>query len=174
MRREDEGPDPQWLEEEAARRREVWERGSTARRAARQQAREREPLFRRVHRLEVQLALTSPLEAARIAGGGGGSGPGSKLPNPVTQTYGGEHPAELARTWRLLADVVRRLEGMADGSAANGREPLITEDADRLLLSLEGYTPEEASSLEPRLGSPEAVRRARRRLERSAKDGAKV
>jgi hypothetical protein len=168
---EDEGPDGAWLEAESARRREVWEAGRAVRR---QQARERrrsETLAKRVHRLEVMLALSATAPAAAISGGGGGTKPDSQIPPAAEVSFSGEHPRELQRLLRLLEATVERLEALAD---AEPGPVLDSTDIDRSLVEdYEGYTAEDASALEPRFGSPEAVRRARRNAGRAGNDGTK-
>lgn len=168
MGRDAEGPDAAWLEEECQRRREAWEVERPQRRLARRSARRAEPLSRRMHRLEVQLAVSSGMPAAAIGGRSGGT-PDSQAPPDAVVAFGGEHPAELARLLSLLERVVEKLEALAD---PDPQEPLAGTDLDRLLVSeFEGMSAEDVSALDPLFGSPEAVRRARRRAGRSGYNG---
>jgi hypothetical protein len=159
-RNEEEGPEAAWLDAEAKRRRAAWEAERPQRRLAKRAARESQPLFRRVYALEMLLTLSAALPAAVISGGGGGSGPDSRIPPDATLSFSGEHPRDLQRLFRLLTDTVRRIEAFAD---SDPQEPLESEDIDRVLLTeFDGYTAEDAVALEPLFGSPEAVRRVRR------------
>jgi hypothetical protein len=159
-RLEDEGPDAGWLEEESKRRRALWEHGRPARRRAAREARRSEPLSRRVHRVEVMLALSATAPAAAISGAGGGSGPDSQVPPPAEQSFSGEHPRELRRLLALLEGTIERLERLAE---SDPQEPLTGTDLDRRLLEeYSEFSDEDAAALEPLFGSAEAVRRTRR------------
>lgn len=165
----EEPPDAEWLDAHAAERRAAWEADRPRRAAERRAARRREPLSRRIHSLEVRLVLSSGIAAGAIASSGGGSGPDSKLPPRAEATYGGEHPRELRRLFRLLEEVVERLERLAE---SDPQSPLEGEEIDAALVrDYEGYSAEDASRLEPLFGSPEAVRRARRAAGRKGEDG---
>ena len=161
---------PAWMEEEAKRRREVWERDRPQRRLAKTAQRRREPLGKRVHNLEVQLTLASTMAAGAITSSGGkGGGPDSKMPPAAVPSFSGEHPRELARLFKLLEATVERLERIAD---ADPQSPLRSDEITPLLVwDYEGYSAADAAALEPLFGSAEAVRRARRAEGRKGEDG---
>lgn len=149
----------------------MWEAGRAVRRQQAREARRSETTAQRVHRLEVMLAMSATAPAAAISGGGGGTKPDSQIPPAAEVSFSGEHPRELSRLLRLLDDVVERLERLAE---SDPQEPLTGTDIDRSLLEdYEGYSPEDASAIEPLFGSPEAVRRARRAAGRSGNDGSR-
>lgn len=165
----EEPPDATWLDEHANARHEQWEGERTQRRIAARARRRAKPLHTRVFDLGVELHLSSSVPAARISGGGGHKKPDSEIPPAAEQSFSGEHPRELKRLWRLLEEVVGRLEALADNDP---QEPLTGSDLDRRLFDeFVGYTPEEACLLEPLFGSPEAIRRARRNAGLKAGDG---
>lgn len=161
-----EGPDKAWLDAHAQERRERFDRDRDQERIARAARREAMPLSVRLRALEMRILTASTVSAP--ADGGRGGKPGSKPPPRVEMLeVGGADPEEVERLLRLVRDGIAKLEDLVDGSRHIGEHALLTgTDLDRMLRTkYRGYPPEDVSALEPALGSPEAVRRARARLE---------
>jgi hypothetical protein len=159
-----EGPDAEWLEKEAAKRREAFDRERAQERIARLARREREPLNRRLFGVESAIVLAS---TSKAAGGGEGSGgkPDSKAPPPAdSMEVGRAHPDEARRLLRIVKDAVRKLEALVDEQqyAGAARPDLFGSDLDELLRTqYRGYSPEDVALLEPSLGTAAAVRKSR-------------
>jgi len=155
--------DADWLDAEADRRREAFDRDRAQFARDRQSERRGLPRHERLRLIEVQLALSSGSRAGNIEEAVSGSGPGSKPPPRQSEAFGGENERDTARLLNLITATVERLEQLSD--ARTSRSDLISEDVDKMLVKHVGLSPGDVSALDPIFGSSEAVRSARRRLD---------
>ena len=172
----EEPPDDKWMAEEVERRRMIGEQERTRQILDRLAERERLPLSKRLHRVEVGIQLSTTVSAGNIAGdeSGGKSKPSSKIPPAADElALAGEDRREVDRLEKLIKDGVGKLEQILDqhNGLAGPRTEMGTEELDSLLVTYEGRTPEDVSLLEPSLGSPEAVRRSRAKMKRKRETG---
>lgn len=152
-----EQPDAQWLNEESERRREIFlaSRASTSR--------QDEPLWKRIRDVEVAIALTSHMPAAKI----GGEPPSGDVESSGAPPYANElavrgaDPVEVHRLLRLVGDAVEQLERLLEPAWVN---TALAEEKDREILSrYADFTAEEVAALRPDLGDAKVIKKVRSR-----------
>jgi hypothetical protein len=171
-RLDEEQPPAEWLDAESERRREAFERERAQLRQDRLAERRGLPRHERLRQLEVRLALTSTVSAATTGDPITSGAPGTKPPPTAITAPGAAAPAEVEKLLTLITAAIAKLEALSEGSA--GMRPMDSVEADAALRGYRGMSPEDVAALDDRMGSPEAVRRARRRLGLRARDGAEV
>lgn len=157
----EEAADPEWVTDEAERRRDVYRDERGALEASLRRRREEMPLAERLARLIARIGAIQTTRAGRIERGRGGGGDDDQAGPPAAETL------DVTRHLRVIETRIRDMELELDqyrGITASGpRANMRTFEKDKLLFSAEfrGMHSRDVAEAAPYLGSERTIRRLR-------------